>query len=69
MPENNFNLLYTKLGWYGNHYLIPDDRLLSIQILGPKQAGQEELHINMARLSRYTRAIYGKAMLPLPIRE
>lgn len=44
MRENNFNLLYTKLGWFGNHYLIPDDRLIQIDILGYKQGGSQKLH-------------------------
>ena len=33
MAENNFNLLYSKLGWYGCHYLVPDDRLVGVQVL------------------------------------
>jgi hypothetical protein len=30
--ENNFNLLYAKLGWYGNHYLIPTDRITAMYL-------------------------------------
>jgi hypothetical protein len=30
MRENNFNLLYSKLGWFGCHYLVPDERLLGL---------------------------------------
>lgn len=30
LVESNFNLLYAKLGWYGNHYLVPSDRIRTI---------------------------------------
>jgi hypothetical protein len=38
MAENNFNLLYSKLGWYGCHYLVPDDRLLHVSLLSNTDA-------------------------------
>lgn len=69
MPENNFNLLYSKLGWFNCHYLVPDDRLISVQFLGPKQAGGEDLHLRTARLNKYTRSLFGKAILPYPTNE
>ena len=31
--DNNFNLLYAKLGWYGNHYFVPADRLNTSSIM------------------------------------
>ena len=41
MRENNFNLLYSKLGWFGNHYLIPDERLIGIEIMGFRNGGRD----------------------------
>ncbi len=62
MRENNFNLLYAKLGWFGNHYLIPEDRLLDIETicLRPNQQNREKIYA----LDRYTRVVYGKTILP-----
>jgi hypothetical protein len=62
MRENNFNLLYTKLGWFGNHYLIPEDRLVDIQTVTvrPPQPNIEKVYA----LDRYTRVVYGKTILP-----
>ena len=30
MSPNNYNSLYSKLGWYNNHSIFPEERLLSI---------------------------------------
>lgn len=62
MRENNFNLLYTKLGWFGNHYLIPEDRLLDIQTISLRQNQPNTNRIYA--LDRYTRVVYGKTILP-----
>ena len=66
MAENNFNLLYSKLGWYGCHYLVPDDRMVGLQVVGLKQAGEEELRARGGRLSRFSRVLLGKAVIPQP---
>lgn len=66
MRENNFNLLYSKLGWLGCHYLIPDERLISLQILSHRSGGESQLHARIAALNRYTRTVYGKALAPYP---
>lgn len=59
MRDNNFNLLYSKLGWYGNHYILPNERIIQLQALSrsPRQ-------INVEPLVRYTRCVYGKAVIP-----
>jgi hypothetical protein len=69
MGENNFNLLYSKLGWYGCHYLVPDDRLLGLQVVGLERVGEERLHWKMVKLARCTRALFGRAVLPQPSSE
>ena len=69
MAENNFNLLYSKLGWYGCHYLVPDDRMVGLQVVGLKQAGEEELRARVGRLSRFSRVLLGKAVIPQPTGE
>ena len=68
MAENNFNLLYSKLGWYGCHYLVPDDRLVGVQVLAKEEGRTDNnnIHERLARLAFYGRAVLGKAVLPQP---
>jgi hypothetical protein len=37
MTENNYNLLYSKFGWYNNYYIVPHDRLMNVHILSPSR--------------------------------
>ena len=61
------NLLYGKLGWYGNHYLVPEERVISIY----KEQGDrisemeadDEKRLNL--LKYYSRCIFGKCLLPI----
>jgi len=66
MAENNLNLLYSKLGWYGCHYLVPDDRLIHVSVLTSTDSDAGELHEQLARLAFYSRSLFGKAVLPQP---
>jgi hypothetical protein len=69
MRENNFNLLYSKLGWFGNHYLIPDERLIDIEILGNRNGGKDDILTRIALINKYTRFLSGKALIPYPSNE
>jgi hypothetical protein len=69
MRENNFNLLYSKLGWFGCHYLVPDERLIGLEVLSQRDGGQQQLHSRVAAVNRYTRTVYGKALAPYPSDE
>lgn len=73
MRESNFNLLYSKLGWLGAHYLIPHERLLALNILPThlrhRPHSSKALHTRVALLNRYTRTVYGKGVAPFPSGE
>jgi hypothetical protein len=61
------NLLYGKLGWYGCHYLVPEERL-NFVVWGHKDSVREFCSRDrerLSRVSRYSRCLFGKCFLPI----
>ena len=59
-------MLYSKLGWYACHYLVPDDRIIGIDVVGDKRSGQDDIRAQVARVNRYSRVLLGRAIIPHP---
>jgi hypothetical protein len=64
MKENNFNLLYLRLGWYGCHYLLPEDRILKIS--GYKLKEEED---KIFETLHYSRCLFGKGVILKNLKE
>lgn len=64
LVENNFNLLYAKLGWYGNHYLIPTDRINHMHLIHPQLGSPPKNTQVLADLANANIAEY--SLVPLP---
>jgi hypothetical protein len=66
MTENNYNLLYSKFGWYNNYYILPHERLMNVYALptghGLKECDEMELS-HLYKVTKYSRCMYGRALL------
>lgn len=62
--ENNFNLLYSQLGWFNGCYLMPHDRLLNMYAAPGELYECEEGELaHFFKVARYSRCVYGRAVL------
>ena len=65
MSPNNYNALYSKLGWYNNHYVYPAERLLSIHRLENNDIYElppEDVNFYF-QLSKYSRCAFGRSII------
>lgn len=60
---NNYNTLYGELGWWGNYYIVPDERLLEMYEVGNQSLEVPEERENLYKTARYSRGVYGKGMV------
>ena len=65
MSPNNYNNLYSKLGWYNNHYVIPAERLINIHRLENNDILElpETDTSFYYQMNKYSRSAFGRAII------